>query len=105
MLLQSFAGNCRVLPVAGTKELAFRYCTFPTRMAGAVSKQQLCSDYVLADETSRAPELLLALDDVGLIGSDARYIEICILGIPEGTKEAGIEAPLVVRAVSTAARN
>lgn len=51
MLLQSFAGNCRVLPVAGTKEQTFRYCTFPTRIAGAVSKQQLRSDYVLPDDT------------------------------------------------------
>jgi hypothetical protein len=29
MFVQSFAADCRVLPEAGTKELAFRYCVFP----------------------------------------------------------------------------
>lgn len=33
MFVQSFAGDCRVVPEAGTKELAFRYCAFPTRIA------------------------------------------------------------------------
>ena len=36
-LLQSFAGDCRVLSAAGTKELAFRYCMLPT---GSQSRYQ-----------------------------------------------------------------
>ena len=59
MLLQSFAGDCRVLPDTSSLVPADRYCSHPMRISSAVSKRQRCSDYVFADAIT-IPELRLA---------------------------------------------
>ena len=46
--VQAFAGDCRVVSVVRPKGLVFRYCRFPVPTLRTVSKEQGCSDCVLA---------------------------------------------------------
>lgn len=100
MVLQPFAGDCRVLPDAGTKELAFGYCAFPTQIPSAVSKRSRCSDGVFA-HTIRIPDLKLV--SVPCAKMEARDGNCNVRSYRDEQRDTGDDTPPATQVVGSVA--